>query len=179
MDGTESVLPLKIDMSRYKAYAIKTEKSAYQVNLTDEERQEAQEELLNMLESIELVKQKAKEVADRFKKELKDYLVKQKAAQEALGRGYWEREGLKYTIIFIEERRAGVYSEDGRLISDRPLSVSERQLDLVVESSRMERFIGGGSRYMDAKIERVNTGDDIPEIGDDFGSNDIDWNKTN
>jgi len=163
MKEEQKVIPERINMKRYKNFITKSEKDTYKIPLTDMDKESFQSELLLMMQAVEEAEANMKKAVKGMKAHITEIQMKLNRARRALELGYEEREGFKHTIVFMEERRTGIYNDDGQLITDRPMSTSEGQMDIYVESSLMESRQISGASASKVTIERPSILDDEAE----------------
>ena len=125
-------------MKKYSPYIVRKEKDIFRIKLTESDLGSFQSELLLMMSLMDALNVANKKNQAEFKKKMLELKEKHDRARRALDLKYEERDGNKHTILFAEQRRVGIYDDEGRLIDDRPMSTTESQMDLMVESSLME-----------------------------------------
>jgi len=160
MKQEQKAIPERINMKKYKHFIIKTEPGTNRIPLTKTDEEAFQSELLLMLQQIDEADINMKNAVKKMKVHIDELRKKRDRARRALDLKYEEREGLRHTIVFAEERRTGIYNEDGQLITDRPMSTTEAQYDLYVETSMMEARQLSGATASKVTIERPSELDD-------------------
>lgn len=155
-------IPERINMTKYKNFIVKKEKGSYRRPLSKTDEESFQSELVLMLKQEEELETRMKAANKAMKAEIAKVVMKRQRAKNALDVRYEDVEGTRNTIIFAEERRVGIYDDDGRLITHRPMSDTERQMDLMVETSVMEARKLSGAQAHKVTIESVDDLDHQP-----------------
>jgi hypothetical protein len=153
----KSPVPLRVNLNKYGQFVSRREVGKNKLTLSSADKEAFQSELLITFTDIEKIKEELATISKKAKAKIAELTQKQNRARSALDLGYEEVEGERLTIIFIEERRAGIYDSEGRLLTHRPLSQTEMQTDLYVESSLMD------SRRLASSEARKVTIESIPD----------------
>lgn len=136
-----SWIPKRIKVDKYMPYVMKRENGKYTVRLTEEETQAYNAEIAVLIRENETLEANLKEISDKIKTQIKSNKKKIKENANVTISGSKELKGDLYHLVMYSEDglfRTCVYDQRGRLVSHRPASDSDRQMNLFAEVALLE-----------------------------------------